>query len=150
MASGMNVTTDKPDDELTFLYDIVNEAIETERPDIEVPDEVRELLVNSLGEFLLKIFYEANEIASQQKKKTVIEDHILMALEKFGMSKRHDHDTSVMKETKAMEAEEKQKNKRLENLEIPEEERLKQQQAFFAKVQAALTEEQQEEEEEEQ
>nr|XP_053652560.1 protein Dr1-like isoform X2 [Cherax quadricarinatus] len=148
MASGMDVTTDKPVDEFTFLYDGFNKMLETLYPDFEVPDETREHCVNLGKEFLLKTIYEAEEIANQQKKKTITHDHILMAMEKLGMSKCHAHVKSYLKETKAMATEEKRNNKLLENLEIPEEERLKQQQAFFAKVQAALTEQQQEEEEE--
>lgn len=133
-----------PEEELTIPRAAMNKMIKEIVPSVRVANEARELILNCCSEFIHLLASEANEICTQQQKKTINAEHILggmfanpscwklsklqllTALDKLGFSDYRADAEAVLKDCKAVAAKRRRQSTRLENLGIPEEELLRQ------------------------
>nr|CAG4642961.1 EOG090X0LUS [Evadne anonyx] len=123
-----------PEEELTIPRAAMNKMIKEIVPSVRVANEARELILNCCSEFIHLIASEANDICTQQQKKTINAEHILGALDKLGFNDYRTDAEAVLKDCKAVAAKRRRQSTRLENLGIPEEELLRQQQELFARA----------------
>nr|SVE73976.1 EOG090X0LUS [Daphnia atkinsoni] len=123
-----------PEEELTIPRAAMNKMIKEIVPSVRVANEARELILNCCSEFIHLLASEANEICTQQQKKTINAEHILGALDRLGFNDYRTDAEAVLKDCKAVAAKRRRQSTRLENLGIPEEELLRQQQELFAKA----------------
>lgn len=66
-----------PEEELTIPRAAMNKMIKEIVPSVRVANEARELILNCCSEFIHLLASEANEICTQQQKKTINAEHIL-------------------------------------------------------------------------
>jgi len=123
-----------PEDELTIPRAAMNKMIKEIVPSVRVANEARELILNCCSEFIHLLASEANDICTQQQKKTINAEHILAALDRLGFNDYRTDAEAVLKDCKAVAAKRRRQSTRLENLGIPEEELLRQQQELFARA----------------
>nr|CAG4641392.1 EOG090X0LUS [Eulimnadia texana] len=123
-----------PDEDLTIPRAAMNKMIKEIVPSVRVANEARELILNCCTEFIHLLASEANEICTQQQKKTINAEHILSAMDRLGFTDYRTDAEAVLKDCKAVAAKRRRKSTRLENLGIPEEELLRQQQELFARA----------------
>ncbi|XP_046631925.1 protein Dr1-like isoform X2 [Daphnia pulicaria] len=121
-----------PEEELTIPRAAMNKMIKEIVPSVRVANEARELILNCCSEFIHLLASEANEICTQQQKKTINAEHILG--DRLGFNDYRTDAEAVLKDCKAVAAKRRRQSTRLENLGIPEEELLRQQQELFAKA----------------
>jgi histone H3/H4 len=136
-----------PEEELTIPRAAMNKMIKEIVPSVRVANEARELILNCCSEFIHLLASEANEICTQQQKKTINAEHILggncykcckvmerknnlthivVALDRLGFNDYRTDAEAVLKDCKAVAAKRRRQSTRLENLGIPEEELLRQ------------------------
>nr|CAG4642235.1 EOG090X0LUS [Eurycercus lamellatus] len=123
-----------PEEELTIPRAAMNKMIKEIVPSVRVANEARELILNCCSEFIHLLASEANDICTQQQKKTINAEHILGALDRLGFTDYRTDAEAVLKDCKAVAAKRRRQSTRLENLGIPEEELLRQQQELFARA----------------
>ncbi|KAF2357304.1 Transcription factor CBF/NF-Y/archaeal histone domain [Trinorchestia longiramus] len=134
MADSNDPLAQPPEDELTIPRAAVNKYIKEICPNIRVGLDTRELLLQCCSEFIHVISSEANQICSEDNKKTITAEHIFKSLNKMGFGDYVTEAEAVLRDCKAMAAKKRRKSSRLENLGIPEEDLLRQQQELFAKA----------------
>lgn len=143
----MNLSEPVPEEELTIPRAAMNKMIKEIVPSVRVANEARELILNCCSEFIHLLASEANDICTQQQKKTINAEHILggkrimhflkslffsfltifiSALDKLGFTDYRTDAEAVLKDCKAVAAKRRRQSTRLENLGIPEEELLRQ------------------------
>ena len=66
-----------PEEELTIPRAAMNKMIKEIVPSVRVANEARELILNCCSEFIHLLASEANDICTQQQKKTINAEHIL-------------------------------------------------------------------------
>lgn len=134
-----------PEEELTIPRAAMNKMIKEIVPSVRVANEARELILNCCSEFIHLLASEANDICTQQQKKTINAEHILggkylslfglwsdfhlylsIALDRLGFNDYRTDAEAVLKDCKAVAAKRRRQSTRLENLGIPEEELLRQ------------------------
>merc|ERR1712137_1475003 len=106
--------------------------------DITCANDTRDLILECCVEFIHLLSSEANEVCTKDKKKTIAPEHILKSLKTLGFEDYNDQVEIVHQEVKEQV---QGKSKRLmerKNLDIPEEELLKQQQDLFNRARNAL------------
>jgi len=131
MASG---AADTPEDELSIPRASMNKMIKEVLPKIRVANESRELILNCCKEFILLLSSEANTICTEQNRRTINSEHVLVALEKLGFADYRQEVEAVARQCKDITAKRRRQSTRLENLGIPESELLRQQQELFARA----------------
>ena len=65
------------EEELTIPRAAMNKMIKEIVPSVRVANEARELILNCCSEFIHLLASEANDICTQQQKKTINAEHIL-------------------------------------------------------------------------
>nr|CAG4643660.1 EOG090X0LUS [Ilyocryptus agilis] len=130
----MSMAEQVPEEELTIPRAAMNKMIKEIVPSVRVANEARELILNCCSEFIHLLASEANDICTQQQKKTINAEHILGALDRLGFNDYRTDAEAVLKDCKAVAAKRRRQSMRLENLGIPEEELLRQQQELFARA----------------
>lgn len=73
----MNLSEPVPEEELTIPRAAMNKMIKEIVPSVRVANEARELILNCCSEFIHLLASEANDICTQQQKKTINAEHIL-------------------------------------------------------------------------
>lgn len=104
------------DDELILPRASINKIIKEIVPNTRVANESRELVMNCCMEFIHLISSEANDICNQQQKKTIIAEHVLLALDQLGFGDYKSEAEEVMKDCKIVAANRRRQSNRLENL----------------------------------
>jgi len=125
---------DRDDDELSIPRAALNKMIKELTPNIRVANDARELILACCTEFIHYISSAANDLCSQQQKKTISPEHVLAALDNLGFGSYKEEAHAVLQEAKALAAKKRRQSTKLENLGIPEEELLRQQQELFARA----------------
>lgn len=126
-------SSEKEDEDLTIPRAAMNKLIKELLPDIRVANDTRELILQCCSEFIRLITTQANVICEEQQKKTMSAEHVLVALDKLGLSSYKSEAEAVVQDNKGKR---RRQSTRLEHLGIPEEVLLQQQQELFAKAKA--------------
>eukprot|EP01112_Ceratiomyxa_fruticulosa_P018087 TRINITY_DN573_c0_g1_i1.p1 TRINITY_DN573_c0_g1~~TRINITY_DN573_c0_g1_i1.p1 ORF type:complete len:159 (+),score=35.70 TRINITY_DN573_c0_g1_i1:540-1016(+) len=142
MSSTTTVPSDKGlnDDSLSLPKATITKMIKESLPnDIKCANDTRDLILECCVQFIHMISSEANEVCSQENKKTIAAEHIMKALTNLGFGRYTRDVEEVYDKHKVSKTEKPRHPKTLESLGIPQEELLREQQALFARARNALS-----------
>jgi len=135
--SGGGPSNGEESEDLNIPRAAINKMIKDTVPNFRVANDARDLITNCCTEFIRLIATQANEACEREQKRTITPDHLLTALDNVGFQDYKADIIDVYRDCKEVVAKRRNKNNRLENCGISEEELLRQQQELFARAREA-------------